>query len=118
AATVSTQLTCLLQIGDRGGVGRVSVHVDHARPRPPAGQRKPQKQLGCHKVAIGRQHELDGLAGRIDRANLPRDPGERPRAVQVGDSVLSLFSSEWIRSGLRALSKIYPYAADSRKAES
>ena len=42
AATTSTEFTGLLELGDRAGVGRMSVHVDDPRPRSAAFGRKPR----------------------------------------------------------------------------
>ena len=68
ATTASTEFTILLQLGNRAGVGRMPVHVDHPWRRPAGRQGEPQEQLGRDQVAFGRPHELDGLAGRVDRA--------------------------------------------------
>ena len=44
------------------------------RRRPASRQHQPQEQLRRDQVAFRRQHELDGLAGRIDRAIQIRPP--------------------------------------------
>jgi len=46
----------------------MAIDVDHPRRGAAAGQCQPQEQLRREQVALGRQHELDGLAGRIDGA--------------------------------------------------
>ena len=46
----------------------MAIDVDDPRRRAAAGQCQPQEHLRRDQVALGRQHELDGLAGRIDSA--------------------------------------------------
>ena len=66
--TAASEFTGLLQLGNCTGVRRMAIDVDHPRLRSTSGQRQPQEHLRRDQVPLRRQHELDGLAGRIDRA--------------------------------------------------
>ena len=63
AMTAPAEFTPLLQLGDRTGICRVAIHIDYTRRGTSAGQCQAQEQLRRNQVALGRQHELDRLAG-------------------------------------------------------
>ena len=57
----------LLQFCNCGDIGWMAVHVDHSRPVPGSMQRQLQEVLGGNQISVGRQHEIDGVAGRVNR---------------------------------------------------
>src|SRR3954453_3264204 len=66
--TAASKFTGLLQFGNCTGVRGMAIDVDHPRLRSTGGQCQPQKHLRRDQVPLRGQHELDGLAGRIDGA--------------------------------------------------
>ena len=67
APTAWTEFARLLQFGNRAGIRRMPVNVDYSRARSPAGECQAQEQLRRNQTPLRRQHELDRLAGGIDR---------------------------------------------------
>jgi hypothetical protein len=65
ATTPPTEFTGILQFGGRTGIRWMAIHVDHPRWWPAGRQGQSQEQLRRDQVPAGRQHELDGLAGRV-----------------------------------------------------
>ena len=46
----------------------MGIHVNHTGAHTRSIKRHPQKLLGCHQIPSGRDHEIDGVAARIDRS--------------------------------------------------
>jgi hypothetical protein len=46
----------------------MAVHIDHPWSLPSPMQRQLQEVLGGSQISVGRQHEVDGVAGGVDRA--------------------------------------------------
>lgn len=45
------------------------VHINHSGPGSPCSvQRQLQEMLGGNQISVGRQHEIDGVPGRVDSA--------------------------------------------------